>query len=109
MYKNQECVSACSSVIAMSAWCAEQCMGQKDMKDCARLCLDTAEICKTMMCAAACDSSSASRIAQLCADMCEACADMCEKSSMDCCKQCAKACRECAKACRSICGMKKAA
>ena len=82
--------------------CAEACMGNPDMKKCARMCLDTAEGCRTLATLMVRGSYFIAPHAKACAEVCEACASECESHGMDHCNKCAKACRTAAEAYRKI-------
>ena len=89
--------------------CADACMGEAEMKKCARMCMDTAEGCRSLATLMVRGSYVIAPHAKACAEVCEACASECEKHDMDHCKKCAEACRTAAKAYRQIAGVKEAA
>ena len=82
--------------------CADSCIGDEMMAECARICRDCADICWT---ASAFMSRGSRFIAQLvntCIPICEACAAECEKHDSEHCRKCAVACRSAADGYRKI-------
>lgn len=72
-----------------------------------RACRDCAKICRVTASFIASNSMFASRMVELCAEICGQCADVCENHTDEEqeCKACAKICRECAEACRNYKGV----
>lgn len=88
--------------------CAEACMGNPDMLKCARMCLDTAESCRSLATLMVRGSYFIVPQANACIEICEACASECEKHAMNHCKKCAQACRSAAEVYRQISSVAKA-
>jgi hypothetical protein len=82
--------------------CAEACTGQPDMVKCARMCLDTAESCRTLATFMVRGSYFIAPLAKACAEICDTCAHECEKHDMEHCQKCACSCREAAEMYRQI-------
>ena len=74
--------------------CAEACTGQPDMVKCARMCLDTAESCRTLATFMVRGSYFIAPLAKACAEICDTCAQECENHDMEHCQKCARSCRE---------------
>lgn len=72
-------------------------IGKPEIADCAKLCLDCAEISR--LCTAFCARGSRfpNQVSQLCADIREACARECEKYDDEQMKRYTEGCRRCAK------------
>ena len=82
--------------------CAEACMGNSEMSKCARMCLDTAEGCRSLATLMVRGSYFIAPHAEACAEACETCANECDKHSSSHCTKCAEACRTAAEAYRQI-------
>jgi hypothetical protein len=85
--------------------CADACSGEEmDMRQCIRICLDTADVCTTMSRMAVRqtgeDNKALRAMFHTCIEICEICAAECAKHDHDHCKRCAEMCRECADDCR---------
>lgn len=100
-YQNQSCADACAECVPIAAYCSQQCI-EKELKECAKHCLECVEICKAMTVLAARDSYNTGAVAAACAEICDACAEECSKHDHDHCRECAKACRKCAEECRKL-------
>lgn len=74
--------------------CTEACMGNPDMLQCARTCLDCAEICRTISTYMVRSSRFIPSLTKACAEICTACAEECGSHDMDHCNKCAQACRD---------------
>ena len=99
--KHQDLINKLSNCVSACEHCADACLTEGgDMTDCIRIDRDCADVCALALKAVARDSKHASKIVELCADLCEQCAEECAKHDHDYCQECAKACRECAEACR---------
>ncbi len=82
--------------------CAQDCINDPAMLDCARICLDCATVCGACVVLLARESRYSSPICRLCADICDACAKECYKFDVDHCRVCAQVCRRCAEECRRL-------
>jgi hypothetical protein len=96
----QSCIDACNRSLTLINACLNQHMGEPDMAECHRLCLDARDIISACVGMMARESRYHQGVCGLCADICEACADECAKFDSEVCQQCAEACRECARQCR---------
>lgn len=109
--KYQSCIDACNYCAAMCNQCADACLEEKEvynLKDCIRLDLECAAICRSATEIMTLDGKYAETLCQLCADSCGACADECEKHAqmgMEHCRICAEACRRCAEECIQMTAM----
>lgn len=92
-----ECLVACES-------CANQCLKENAAikEQCIRTDLDCAEICSLTLRLLSRDSAMASKMIDLCIDICDKCAIECEKHDDDHCQHCAKQCRKCIEVCKSF-------
>ncbi|MBE9166326.1 four-helix bundle copper-binding protein [Pleurocapsales cyanobacterium LEGE 06147] len=82
--------------------CAEACIGNPEMVECARTCLDCAEICRTAATYMVRGSRFIPHLVSACAEICQACAQECEQYNVEHCQKCAKACHEAVEAYRKI-------
>ena len=104
----EACIDACNACATACNHCAAACLredGVGDLRDCIRLDIDCAEICRFVTAYMARGSEFAPDICALCADVCDACADECERHDMAHCRECAEACRKCAVECRRMGGV----
>jgi len=99
--EQRDCIENCNEAATVCEWCADECLGDADMEECARLCRDVADLTSLHARLMARDSNYSSQLAQVCADACEECADECERHDADHCRACAEVLRECADSCRS--------
>src|SRR5258708_7399903 len=90
-----DCVQTCEA-------CAQQCMNDPSMLDCARTCLDCATVYSARVVLLARESKFYPAFCRLCADICGACATECEKYDVEHCRVCARVCRRCAEECRRL-------
>jgi len=77
------------------------CLGDSEMDESGRGCIDCAQICWTTASYASRGSKSLGEVTRICAHICNACADECEKFLDDDMQRCAEQCRRCAEECRS--------
>ncbi|HZF44273.1 MAG TPA: four-helix bundle copper-binding protein [Sphingomonadaceae bacterium] len=90
--------------------CADACLAEdfstahRDLRQCIRMCLDTADICTAASRIAtrltAYDATLRRRMLELCIEACTLCAEECDRHDHEHCKLCATMCRECADDCR---------
>lgn len=97
-----ECIDNCLEAAQACEWCADECLGDEGMEECARLCRDVADLTTLHARFMARDSKYSSQLAQACADACEDCADECDNHDADHCQICAEVLRECAESCRQM-------
>lgn len=101
----QECIEACYLCAAACDHCAASCLEEENlemMRNCIRMDMQCASICRAAAQFMALNSESAKTLCQLCADICQRCGDECGKHEHDHCQACAKACRHCAEQCRKM-------
>ena len=99
------CIDACVQCAAVCRQCAASSLAEADvgsMVYCIQLDLECASLCTTTAELMILGSGFASRLCQVCADMCLACAAECEKHQREHCRLCASACNACAKQCLSM-------
>ena len=95
--KLSKCIAACQN-------CADACLDENNiskMVPCIRLDRDCADVCQTTLNLIARNSDHASKMIEVCEELCAACAKECEKHEAQHCQDCAKACRECEEACKT--------
>jgi hypothetical protein len=103
----QDCIEACSACEQACTMCSSTMTGE-DMSMCMNMCMNTADICGTMMRMmmrpAGMHRESMMAMLQATTTMCMACADECmnHKDMHADCAMCAEACRQCAMACQKM-------
>jgi len=102
--EQRECIENCEEASEVCEWCADECLGDADMEECARLCRDVADLTSLHARFMARDSDYSGQLATACADACEACADECSQHDADHCQVCAEVLTECAESCRQMAG-----
>ena len=100
--EEQDCIENCNEASAVCEWCADECLGDEEMEQCARLCRDVADLTSLHARFMARDSDYSGQLAEACADACEACADECEQHDANHCQVCADVLQECAESCRQM-------
>lgn len=98
----RECVERCNEATQVCEWCADECLGDADMEECARLCRDVADIASLHARFMARNSDYSKQLAEACAQACEECAEECESHDADHCQACTEVLKECAESCRSM-------
>jgi len=83
-------------------WCADECLGDEEMEECARLCRDVADIASLHARFMARNSNYSKQLAEACAGACEECAEECERHDAEHCQVCAEVLTECAESCRNM-------
>ena len=86
--------------------CADACLAEDmDMRQCIRMCLDTADICTATSRIAtrltAYDATLRRRMLEVCIEACTLCAEECGRHDHEHCRLCGTMCRECADNCRA--------
>ena len=100
--EQRECIENCNEAAEVCEWCADECIGEEGMEECARLCRDVADLTSLHARFMARNSDFSSDLAEACADACEACADECEQHDDDHCQVCADVLQDCAETCRQM-------
>lgn len=100
--EQRDCIENCTEAAEVCEWCADECVGDEGMAECARLCRDVADVASLHARFMARDSTYSAQLAEACAGACEECADECERHDADHCRTCAEVLRECAESCRSM-------
>ncbi|AWB28323.1 four-helix bundle copper-binding protein [Halococcoides cellulosivorans] len=98
----RDCIDLCTEAATLCEWCADECLGDAEMEDCARLCRDVADIASLHARLLARNSTSSSQIATICADLSETCAEECAQHDADHCQACAELLPEAAESCRQM-------
>ena len=98
----RECIENCNEAAEVCEWCADECLGDPDMEECARLCRDVADLTSLHARFMARGSDYSGQLAATCADACEACAEECSQHDADHCQVCAEVLSECAETCRQM-------
>jgi hypothetical protein len=93
-----DCADACDR-------CASACLDEEDvsmMARCVALDTDCATVCRATAALLARDSTHASAMCKVCADLCRDCGNECLRHEAEHCQVCAAACRQCADACQAM-------
>ncbi|WP_313758881.1 four-helix bundle copper-binding protein [Atlantibacter hermannii] len=101
----KKCIEACYLCAAACDNCAASCLEEQNlemMRDCIRIDMQCANICRLAAQFMALKSDSAGELCRLCAEVCQKCGDECGKHQHDHCQACAKACHHCAEQCRKM-------
>ena len=99
------CMEYCLRCMAACEHCAVSCLQETHsdkMKECIRMDMQCAVLCRTTAEMLAMDSEFSPYLCKLCADVCEKCGHICSQHEHDHCQKCAKACHECAEKCHQI-------
>jgi hypothetical protein len=102
--EQRDCIENCNEASEVCEWCADECLGDAEMEECARRCRDVADLASLHARFMARDSRYSDDLAAICADACEACAEECERHDAHHCQVCADVLRECAASCRRMAG-----
>lgn len=97
-------IEAANTCAAVCSVCSDADLDD-GMLDCARTCLDCADVCRTTAAILSRPAPSGAlwrRQLEVCALACDECADECEEHDAGHCQACAEACRACAEACRAL-------
>jgi len=97
-----ECIDNCFEAAQACEWCADECLGDSEMEQCARLCRDVADLTTMHARFMARDSNYSPQLASACAGACEECAEECERHDAEHCQVCADVLRDCAETCREM-------
>ncbi|MFD1599964.1 four-helix bundle copper-binding protein [Halobellus rarus] len=100
--EERECIEICNEAAAVCEWCADECLGDEEMEECARLCRDVADLTSLHARFMARDSNYSAQLAEACASACEECAGECERHDAQHCQVCAGVLTECAESCRNM-------
>lgn len=99
------CIKACDECAAACEHCASACLSEAmvdKMRDCIRLDLECAAVCRLASRMMASGARFAGDFCALCARICDACGAECAKHEHEHCQACARACRSCAEECRRM-------
>lgn len=100
-----ECIDNCFEAAQAAEYCADQCAEQgSEMARCLRLCRDVADLVTLHARWMARNAEHSSRLAAVCADLCETCADECAQYDHEHCQIAEDALRACAASCRELSG-----
>ena len=97
-----ECIENCLQAVNVCEWCTDECLGDEEMEECARLCRDVADIASLHARFMARDSNHSPQLAEACAGACEECTEECERHDADHCQVCDEVLQECAESCRNM-------
>jgi hypothetical protein len=97
-----ECIDNCLAAAQACEWCADECLGDSEMEECARLCRDVADLTTMHARFMARNSNYSQQLATACAGACEECAEECERHDAEHCQVCAEVLRDCAETCREM-------
>ena len=100
--EERECIEICNEAAEVCEWCADECLGDEAMEECARLCRDVADIASLYARFMARDSNYSPQLAEACAGACEECAEECSRHDADHCRTCAEVLSACAESCRDM-------
>ncbi|MFC6987558.1 four-helix bundle copper-binding protein [Haloplanus sp. GCM10025708] len=100
--EERECIEICNEATEVCEWCADECLGDEEMEECARLCRDVADIASLHARFMARNSNYSAQLAEACAGVCEECAEECERHDAQHCQVCAEVLKECAESCRNM-------
>jgi hypothetical protein len=98
----REYIENCNEATEVCEWCADECLGDADTEECARLCRDVADLTSLHARFMARGSGYSDTLAEACAEACGACADECSQHDAEHCQVCADVLRECAESCRQM-------
>jgi hypothetical protein len=101
----RDCIENCNEATEVCEWCADECLGDPEMEECARLCRDVADLTSLHARFMARGSAYSADLAEACATACEACAEECGKHDAEHCQVCADVLQECAESCRKMAEM----
>jgi hypothetical protein len=87
--EQRECIENCNEATEGCEWCADECLGDSDMEECARLCRDVADLAMLNVRFIARDSVFGPDIAEAFAYAAEECARECSRHPNEHCQECA--------------------
>jgi len=100
--EERECIEIRNEAAGVCEWCADECLGDEEMEECARLCRDVADIASLHARFMARNSNYSKQLAEACAGACEEKAEECERHDAEHCQVCAEVLTECAESCRNM-------
>jgi len=100
--EQRECIENCAMAVMVCEWCADECLGESAMEECARRCRDVADIASLHARFMARGSESSAALAEACAAACEACAEECNTHDAAHCQVCVDVLQQCAESCRQL-------
>jgi len=99
--EERECIEICNEAAGVCEWCADECLGDEEMEECARLCRDVADIASLHARFMARNSNYSKQLAEALRRRLE-CAEECERHDAEHCQVCAEVLTECAESCRNM-------
>jgi len=100
--EQRECIENCNEATEVCEWCADECLGDPEMEECARLCRDVADIASLHARLMARSSTYSAELAETCAEVCEECAEECGRHDAHHCQVCQDVLETCAESCRQM-------
>jgi hypothetical protein len=103
--RNRELIEQILSCSSVCDYCAASCLEEENiemLRNCIKLNLECAEICRATSIALSRGSSQAETLLNACVDACQRCADECSQHDHDHCAECAETCENCAEACSAF-------
>lgn len=100
-----DAIQACNACALACENCARACLAEEhadSMRDCIRLDLDCAALCRLSALLMIRDSRWATEAVRICARACRACAQECARHPHDHCQQCSQTCSHCAVSCEAL-------
>ncbi|EMD5671606.1 TPA: four-helix bundle copper-binding protein [Enterobacter hormaechei] len=102
-----DCIEACYRCAAACDYCAASCLKEEQlemMRECVRLDIQCANICRLVGQLMSMDSEYAKAICKICAEVCQQCGNECGKHEHEHehCQECAKKCNRCAELCLAM-------
>ena len=95
----QECSVECSI-------CSVESLQEREvarMRECILICLDCADLCRTLIGMLGRTSQYSKELLAVCGKLCHECADICEKyKEMEHCRKCAEVCHDCGTLCKNV-------
>jgi hypothetical protein len=101
--QNRELIEEILKCSAECDYCATACLDEQDidmLKDCIKINLMCAEVCRATAIAISRGSEHAGHLLKECIEICEQCSDECGKHEHGHCKECSRTCENCAESCK---------
>lgn len=100
--EQRDCLERCNEAGSVAEWCADECLGDEAMANCARLCRDVADLTTLHARFIARDSNYSGALAEACASACEECSNECSRHDAEHCQIAAEVLEACAESCRKM-------
>ena len=97
-----ECIDDYLETAQACKWCADECIGNEGMEECASLSRNVADLTTLHARFMVRDSKYSSQLAETCADACEESAAECAHHDTEHCQGCADMFQQCAESCRQM-------